>query len=554
MESPAPMTGADAVVDVLVKRGVSTLFGLPGVQLDPLFNAFYDARSRLRVINARHEQGVAYMALGFAQATGRPGVYACVPGPGFLNTTAALSTAYANHAPVLALIGQVATDEISAGHGVLHELPDQTAIVRGLTRWSGLALSADDAPRLLSSAFARLDLGRGPVAVELPADVLRSPLTCNDTRETETLDPQPVDPLAVAEAVRLLEGANRPMIVVGSGAVDAGDDLRAIAERLGAPVVSHLQGRGILDSRHLLSVGRPEAVRMWRDVDVILAVGTRFSSPRRRWGLGQEQRVVRIDFDPAQFRRGAPPDVAILADARAALAALAAGLGVKSLHAPARAQWIAKVKAEVAAEFGRSLAPQMSFLRAIREATPEDTVFVADYTQVGYVATTALPVHVPRQMITPGYQGTLGFAFATALGAKVGCPDKPVVALCGDGGFLFTASELATAVQHDIRTVTIVFNDGGYGNVRRMQQDLYGGRVIASDLKNPDFVGFAESFGAAARRAEGPQALSEALRWAFDQQRPVIIDAPVDKMPDPWDLLEPDGPNPGAVSRADTRV
>ena len=141
---------------------------------------------------------------------------------------------------------------------------------------------------------------------------------------------------------------------------------------------------------------------------------------------------------------------------------------------------------------------------------------------------------------TPGYQGTLGFAFATALGTKVGCPDKPVVALCGDGGFLFTANELATAVQHNIRTVTIVFNDGGYGNVRRMQQDLYGGRVIASDLKNPDFVRFAESFGAAARRAEGPQALSEALRWAFDQPGPVIIEAPVDKMPDPWDLLEPE--------------
>jgi acetolactate synthase I/II/III large subunit len=544
MDSRPPMTGADAVVDVLVKRGVSTLFGLPGVQLDPLFNAFYDARSRLRVINARHEQGVAYMALGFAQATGRPGVYACVPGPGFLNTTAALSTAYACHAPVLALLGQVATEEIGAGHGVLHELPDQTAIVRGLTRWNGLALSPDDAPRLVSNAFARLEAGQAPAAVELPADVLRLPLTSDDARETETLVPQQVDPHAIAEAIRLLEGANRSMIIVGSGAINAGEDLRAIAERLGAPVVSHLQGRGILDSRHPLSVGRAEAFRMWRGVDVILAVGTRFNSPRRRWGLGPGQRVVRIDFDPAQFRRGAPPDVAILADARAALAALAAGLGAKSPQAPARAQLVAKVKAEVAAEFDRRLAPQMSFLRAIREASPEDAVFVADYTQAGYVATAALPVSAPRQMITPGYQGTLGFAFATALGAKVGCPDKPVVALCGDGGFLFTGNELATAVQHDIRVVVIVFSDGAYGNVRRMQQDLYGGRVIASDLKNPDFVRFAESFGAAARRAEGPQALSEALHWAFDQPGPVIIEAPVDKMPNPWGLLEPENNAP----------
>jgi acetolactate synthase I/II/III large subunit len=489
-------------------------------------------------------RGSPIWRFGFAQATGRPGVYACVPGPGFLNTTAALSTAYACRAPVLALLGQVATEEIGAGHGVLHELPDQTAIVRGLTRWNRLALSAEDAPNLVSRAFASLAVGQGPAAVELPADILRSPFISADAREAETLEPQRVDPGAIAEAVRLLEGANRPMIMVGIGAIDAGADLRAIAERLGAPVVSHLQGRGILDSRHPLSIGRAEAFRMWSDADVILAVGTRFNSPRRRWGLRPGQRVVRIDFDPAQFRRGAPPDVAILADARVALASLAAGLGAKRPQAAARAECIARVKAEVAAEFDKCLAPQMSFLRAIREATPEDAVFVADYTQVAYVATAALPVCAPRQMITPGYQGTLGFAFATALGAKVGCPDKPVVALCGDGGFLFTANELATAVQHNIRSVTIVFNDGGYGNVRRMQEDLYGGRVIASDLKNPDFVRFAESFGAAARRAEGPQALFEALRWAFDQPGPVIIEAPVDKMPDPWDLLEPEAEAP----------
>jgi acetolactate synthase I/II/III large subunit len=543
MDSPPPMTGADAVVDVFLKHGVSTLFGLPGIQLDPLFNAFHDARSRLRVINARHEQGVAYMALGFAQATGKPGVYACVPGPGFLNTTAALSTAYACHAPVLALLGQVATEEIGVGHGVLHELPDQTAIVRGLTRWNGLALSVEDAPNLVSRAFASLAVGRGPAAVELPADVLRSRFALA-APEIESLEPQPVDAEAIANAVRLLESAYRPMIMVGAGAIAAGADLLTIAEKLGAPVVSHLQGRGILDSRHPLSIGRAEAFRLWRDADVILAVGTRFHSPRRRWGVRPGQRVVRIDFDPAQFRRGAPPDVAILADALTALRAIAEGLGAKNPQAAARTQAIAKVKGEVAAEFDRSLAPQMTFVRAIREACPEDAVFVADYTQVAYVATAALPVYAPRQMVTPGYQGTLGFAFATALGAKVGCPEKPVVALCGDGGFLFTGNELATAVQHNIRAVTIVFNDGGYGNVRRMQQDLYGGRVIASDLKNPDFLRFAESFGAAARRAEGPKALSEALRWAFDQLGPVIIEVPVDKMPNPWDLLEPEGEAP----------
>ena len=207
-----------------------------------------------------------------------------MPGPGFLNTTAALSTAYACHAPVLALLAQVATEEIGAGHGVLHELPDQTAIVRGLTRWNGLALSGEDAPYLVSRALASLAAGRGPAAVELPADVLRMAFASGKARESETPEAQQADPGAIAETVKLLEGAGRPIIMVGAGAIDAGADLRAIAERLGAPVVSHLQGRGILDSRHPSSIGRAEAFRLWRDADVILAVGTRFSSPRRRWG------------------------------------------------------------------------------------------------------------------------------------------------------------------------------------------------------------------------------------------------------------------------------
>ncbi len=184
----------------------------------------------------------------------------------------------------------------------------------------------------------------------------------------------------------------------------------------------------------------------------------------------------------------------------------------------------------------------MMFLDSLRAAMPEDSVVVADYTQVGYMAAALWPVAAPRRLISPGYQGTLGFSFATGLGAKVGCPDKPVVCLTGDGGFLFTATELATAAQHDIPLITVVFNDGAYGNVRRMQEELYGGRVIASDLRNPDFLAFAGSFGAASRRADGPEALGDAVRWAMDQPGPTLIEVPVGKMPSPWELLEPTPP------------
>ena len=298
------MTGGEAVVAALQEQGVRTLFGLPGVQLDHLFNALHGAQGWLRVINARHEQGVAYMALGSAQATGEPAVYACVPGPGFLNTSAALSTAYAVHAPVLALIGQIASHRIGLGGGELHELPDQTAIVRGLTRWSGIALSPADVPGLMAEAFAHLRAGRAPAAVELPADVLRKATPRAAAAHAPALPSPAIDPDLIRKAAAMLAEARSPLIAVGIGAVRAGAELKAIAERLQAPVLSHLQGRGILDSRDPLSIGSAEGVRLWPQADVILAVGTRFHEPRRRWRLRPGQRVIRIDLDPAQFRRG----------------------------------------------------------------------------------------------------------------------------------------------------------------------------------------------------------------------------------------------------------
>ena len=299
-------------------------------------------------------------------------------------------------------------------------------------------------------------------------------------------------------------------------------------------------GAASSNSRDPFALDRPEAAALWPETDVVLAVGTRFGSPRSVWKLRPGQRVIRIDIDPKQFSRGQPPDVAIEADAKEALAALLAELG--DGHKPSREAALLRLKAETAAALRKTLVPQMMFLDSLRAAMPEDSVVVADYTQVGYMAAALWPVAAPRRLISPGYQGTLGFSFATGLGAKVGCPDKPVVCLTGDGGFLFTATELATAAQHDIPLITVVFNDGAYGNVRRMQEELYGGRVIASDLRNPDFLAFAGSFGAASRRADGPEALGDAVRWAMDQPGPTLIEVPVGKMPSPWELLEPTPP------------
>lgn len=529
-------SGGDAVVAGLADHGVTTLFGLPGIQLDHLFNALHDARHRVSVLSARHEQGAAYMALGAAQATGRPAAYACVPGPGFLNTAAALSTAYAVHAPVLALIGQIDRPFIGFGGGELHELPDQTAIVERLTRWSAMARAPETIPDLMGEAFAALAGGRAPAALELPADVLAERARLPAARPRSP-PPRPApDPDAILAAARLLAEARAPLILVGIGAVEARSELRALAERLEAPVMSHLQGRGILDSAHPLAIGMAEGARLWPRTDVILAVGTRFHLPRTLWGLRPGQRVIRIDHDPAQFSRGAAPDVAIEADARQALSALLTRLERTGPSRPSRREEVRAVKASVAAAFDRDLAPQMSFVHAL----PAEAIVVADYTQVGYVATAAFPVSRPRQLITPGYQGTLGFGHATALGAKAACPETPVVALCGDGGFLFTGNELATAARYSIPAVTVVFADGAFGNVRRLQVEVHGGRTIASDLHNPDFVKFAESFGVAARRADDAASFQAALDWALVQPGPTLIEVAVGPMPSPWHLLEPD--------------
>lgn len=533
------MTGGEAVVAALKANGVTTLYGVPGIQLDHLFNALHGAQDWLRIVNARHEQGGAYMALGHAQSTGEPGVYVCVPGPGFLNTTAALSTAYAVRAPVLAIIGQIATSAIGVGGGELHELPDQTAIVKGLTRWSGIARSVEEVPALMETAFAKLKAGIAPVAVEVPADVLQGTAELPPARAAEASVPKAPREEDIARTAALLVSAKAPLIIVGSGAYGGEDALARLAEHIEAPVIAHLQGRGVLPTTHPLAVGFAEGQRLWEDADVILAVGTRFHEARRNWGERAHHQVVRIDTDPSRFALGRAPMIAIEADAPLTLARLAETVEAAGPARRTRGPEIAALKAEISNAFATQLALQMGYIRALRDVLPAKARLVADYTQVGYVATAAFDVEAPRLMLSPGYQGTLGFAYATALGAKCANPHVPVVALCGDGGFLFTGNEVASAVKHGIAAVGIVFVDGAFGNVRRMQEELHGGKIVATDLANPDFVRFAESFGARARRAEGLEAFREALIWAIAQPGPTLIEVPVPKFPDPWALVEP---------------
>jgi len=529
------MTTGEAVVESLIRHGIDTLYALPGVHNDPLFDAAQRAQGRFRVLHPRHEQTSAYMALGAAAVTGRPQVCAAVPGPGLLNMTAALLTAYGMGAPVLALAGQIPSFAIDQGHGYLHELPDQLGLLRHMTKYAARIRAPHEAPALVAEALRAATSGRArPVALECAIDTWGA---TGAVAFPARLPPEtaPIDAEALARACAILERAEHPLIVVGGGALDAGPELMALAERLEAPVASFRRGRGAIPTTHRLAVSYPEAHRLWQHADAVLAVGTRLLRQQSAWGVDAGLQIVRIDADPEEPGRLRAPACALIGDAAPVLRALLDGLPARTR--PSRAAELAPIRAWFAERLSR-LEPQMGFLRAIRAALPEDGIYVEDVTQVGFASRLAFPVTHPRSYLSPGYQDTLGWGYGTALGAQAALPGRQVVAVCGDGGFMYQAAELATAMRHRLPVVAVVFDDGAFGNVRRIQQERFGNRLIASDLANPDFVRFAESFGMRAWRAASPEALETALRAAFATGAPGLIHVPVGEMPSPWDMIQ----------------
>ncbi|HUI94363.1 MAG TPA: thiamine pyrophosphate-dependent enzyme [Xanthobacteraceae bacterium] len=532
------MSGGDAVVKSLLAHGVSTVYALPGVQSDHLFNAFFDAGDAIRVVHTRHEQGAAYMALGAALATGRPAAYSVVPGPGFLNASAALATAFSTGAKVLALIGQIPSRAIGKGFGFLHEIPDQLGILRTLTKWAERVGSPAAAPGLVAQAMQTLQSGRPrPVALELPPDMLGAKAEVTLAAPLAPATPAPLDEDAIAQAATALDAAECPVIFVGGGALDAAPEVQALAERLAAPVVGFRRGKGVLDNRHVLSHALPGGHALWAKADVVLAVGTRMFLPLSAWGMDDKLKIIKVDIDPAEFLRMRAPVSGIAGDAAAVLRRLDAHLVRRASMDKARVAASRALKERIAADFHK-LGVILEFLRAIRDVLPDDGVLIDELTQVGYAARTAYEARGPRTFISSGYQGTLGWGIATALGAKHALGRAPVVALSGDGGFMFNVQELATAVRHRIPIVAILFNDGAYGNVRNMQKKDHGNRVIGSDLANPDFMRLADSFGIGGYRVKDPPGLRKALEQALAKNEPAIIEVPCGDLPDPWQFID----------------
>jgi acetolactate synthase-1/2/3 large subunit len=532
----AEMSTGEAAVAALIAHGIDTLYGLPGVHNDDFFDALHGATDQLKVVHTRHEQGAAYMALGAALATGRPQTYSVVPGPGLLNSGAALLTAYSMNAPVLALIGQIPEHTIGRGLGQLHEIRDQAGIISRLVDCYAHIKGPEQAGALVTKAFKAMSSGRrGPAALSCAMNVWGKrgkvpPVTPLPIRE------KPVSDDAVRKAARILGGAKRVLIVCGGGAQDASPEVTQLSAMLQAPVLGYRRGRGVLDSRDPLSVTLPLGRELWGEADAILAVGTRLLNPLAIWGTDKKLKIVRIDSDSEEPSRQQRPDVALIGNAASALRKLIDALGRTNQRRASRRDEMQERQAKWHARF-QKLAPQLGFLEAIRAELPDDGIFVDEVTQVGFAARLAFPVYRPRTFLSPGFQDNLGWGYATALGAQHARPDVPVVSISGDGGFLYTSNEMATAMRHRIPLVTIVFADGAFGNVRRIQQERYGNRLIASDLTNPDFVKYAESFGVAAERVRSPDELRRALKRAIARREPSLLEVPVGPMPSPWEFI-----------------
>ncbi|WP_223691548.1 thiamine pyrophosphate-dependent enzyme [Leifsonia poae] len=536
-------TGGDILAESLASQGVTQIFGIPGVQLDAAADALYARSDRLAFTCARNEQATTYMADGYARSTGDVGVAMVVPGPGVLNALSGLATAYSANSPVLLLAGQIDSAAIGRGLGALHEIPDQSGHLERLTKWNGIARSADEIPGLVREAFVQLRSGRPrPVALEVPPDVLAAP---TNAVVADRVLPSPILPAAsdVDAAVALLAAAKRPMIYVGGGAIagNATAALRELAEALEAPVLMSENGRGALDARHRLAFDGL-ALRAFREqADLVLAVGTRFVSTVGTAMNTGNARVILLNAEEADLGDPRPAELRIHADSAAGLAAIAAQLGRPSRSS--REAEFAGVRAWLEAQF-QDIAPQREYLAAIRGALPDNGVFVSEFTQVGYAASACYPAYQPRTYVGPGYQGTLGYGFATALGVKAADPDRAVVSVSGDGGFSWTMQELSTAKRYGLGLVTIVFHDGFFGNVRRIQKNRYDARYFASDLTNPDYGQLASAFGIASARAFDPAQLAGVVSDAVAANEPILIEVPVGEFPSPWHLIHEGIPRP----------
>lgn len=539
----AQMTGGEAVVETLRQSGVEVVFGLPGVQIMGLYDAFY-GKSDIHILTVRHEQTTAYMADGYARVTGKPGVALVVPGPGVQNASAAIGTAYSASSPVLLLAGQVESANLGKDRGALHEINDQQDTIRPVTKWCQRVYDVAGIPGAIREAMRQMRTGRPrPTEVEMAPDVL---LGTGEVSFEALEIPPPATPdwHDVQQAAALLRNAKKPLIWAGGGVIlsEASRELIALAEALGAPVTTTTEGKGAIPEDHRLALGAGyygHGASSWAmpQADVVLAVGTRLTAAMT--GLNaprQPQQLIHLDVDPTVIGKNYPATVALVADARSGLQAL-----LEEVHrqeSPAERWPDAELQhyRALQEQWLQAQAPnQSAILRRMQGVLSDDTVIVSGVTNLAYWSYFAYKVKQPRTYITSSYFATLGYSFPLALGAKVAQPDKPVVAITGDGGFMYALPELATAVQYGINVVVVVFVDNALGASFNDQRTRFRGRMVGTALHNPSFAEVARVFGARGIKTT-PERLDVALQEALNAHAPVVIEVPIETWVPPFQV------------------
>lgn len=521
------MTGGAAIIETLAAHGVELVFGIPGTHNLSIYRHL--ARGPIRHITPRHEQGAGFAADGYARSSGRPGVCIVTTGPAVTNIATAAAQAYSDSIPLVIISPALPTRLAGKASGFLHEAKDQHGAMDSLLAWSHHATSAADAVAAIHRAFRSFGTGRPrPVHIEVPIDLLEGEADV-DIPAPAAAEPPAPEAAAVAAVVRVLRGAGRPAIVAGGGARGAARMVQALAERIGAPVVTTFNGKGVLPEDHPLALGAGihlAAARSFLDsCDAVVAIGTELAEADM-WsgGLDLHGDLIRIDVDPGQLHKNYPAAVPVLGDAGRALSAILAELGpTDAMALAAGTERAAAARVRIAREAEAEGEPWLPLMRALAGALAPDAIICGDSAMVCYYgAACHLPAYAPSTFLYPTGYGTLGYGVPAAIGAKLAHPDRQVVALMGDGGIMFTVAELATAVDQRLAIPIIISNNGGYGEIAR-EMDAMGFR-LAVELHAPDFAALGRAFGAHGVRLSSPDELPAALEAAFAADRPTVIE------------------------------
>ncbi|PWT83562.1 MAG: hypothetical protein C5B57_06645 [Blastocatellia bacterium] len=534
-------TGAQVLVQALKTHGVDTIFGVPGIHNLAIYDALVD-EAAIRIVTTRDERGAGHMADGYARATGRPGVCLTVPGPGVTNALTAIGEAYADSSPVLLLASQLASHTVTKDREDFHQLRSPESVLTSVTQWGVRPARGEEIGSAVEEAFRRFEIGRPrPCYLDLPMDLLSTNID---------LAVQPCSPAGRAQwalpvsdvrrAIELLLAARRPLLLIGGGAWKAAPVVQELAVRLSIPVVMTSSGKGIVPEDHDLSLGDGWMVHQLgrealESADVILAIGVRFGPLTTSWWTRRiSGQIVHIDIDPAEIGKHTPVTIGIVGDGKQVLESFL--LQLRDQHLASRRPWldIIAVRERRRAAI-RELAPDaVSTLEGLRRVLPDETLLFNDINGIACWGAGAFVCRQPRTFHYPIGYGCLGFALPAAIGAKLARPDVPVVALSGDGGFLFSGHELATAVLEHVTVIAVVFNDDAYGTIKADQGYRYPARLLGSDLRSPDFVRYAESFGVRACRVDSVQNVPAAVAAAIEYNGPSLIEAPCPQVLPPW--------------------